>query len=554
VNLRVGANPDPVDVLVIGAGMGGAAISKILAEAGLSVVCLEQGPWVQPDQRPHSSPNYEIQRTSGSWHTSPNVRGFAHDYPVTGDSVLPLMYNGVGGSTVHFTGTWPRYRPSDFRRGTEHGLCPDWPITYEDLHPFYAINDREMGIAGLAGDPSYPAREARQTPPVPPGRTGQIAARGFEKLGWHWWPCDMAVITQQYDGRTPCNNCGNCQSGCPHGSIANTAVTYWPKALRAGADLRPNCRVEEITVDQEGRATGAAYIDRLTGTRYRQRADIVVVCCNGIGTPRLLLASRSGKYPDGLANSSDQVGRNLMHHGIALVEHWVPERLDSHMGVMSAPCFSMEFAETDPARGAVNGIALVICRNNGAGFQAMGSLTANVAPWGKDHHRWFKEHFDHVLGVLVYSEDLPMPENRVTLDPLVKDSDGIPAPHVAYTLHPNDRKLLDFGVERAMELGRAIGAFESKVQRYATPTRDYQPPAWHLLGTCRMGDDPAASVTNKWHQSWDIANLYICDGSSVVTSASINPTSTIGALAVRCAHHLRDHFAELRQATRTTAE
>ena len=137
------------------------------------MVCLEQGPWVQPDQWPHSAANYEIQRTSGIWHTSPNVRGLPQDYPVTGDSVVPLMYNGVGGSTIHFTGTWPRYRPSDFRRGTEHGLCPDWPITYEDLHPVLRDQRRLMGIAGLAGDPSYPARSARQTPPVPPGRTGE---------------------------------------------------------------------------------------------------------------------------------------------------------------------------------------------------------------------------------------------------------------------------------------------------------------------------------------------------------------------------------------------
>jgi choline dehydrogenase-like flavoprotein len=224
------------------------------------------------------------------------------------------------------------------------------------------------------------------------------------------------------------------------------------------------------------------------------------------------------------------------------------------MGVISAPCYSNEFAETDPARGAVNGITLLICRANGAGFQAMGSYSGNTAPWGTAHHRWFKEHFDHVIAVLVYSEDLPVAENRVTLDPHVADSDGIPAPHVEYDLHPNDRTLLDFGVARALELGEAIGAVESREQRYATPARDYQPPAWHLLGTCRMGDDPASSVTNKWHQSWDVPNLYICDGSSVVTSASINPTSTIGALAVRCAHHLRDHFAELRRATRTAAE
>jgi choline dehydrogenase-like flavoprotein len=552
--MRLGATPDPADVLIIGSGMGGAPIAKVLAEAGIRVVCLEQGPWVTPPAYPHASSDWEIQRILGSWSTAPNVRRLPQDYPVTGDSVQPLMYNAVGGSTIHYTGAWPRFRPSDFCKGSEHGMAPDWPLTYEDLAPYYDINDREMGISGIAGDPAYPPRSPRQTPPVPLGKTGRVAARGFNRLGWHWWPFDMAVITQNYDGRLACNNCGNCQSGCPRGSLASTAITYWPKAIRAGADLRPNCRVEEITVDAGGRATGAVYVDRYSGLRYHQRADVVVVSCNGIGTPRLLLNSRSALFPSGLANSSGLVGRNLMHHGLAIVELWVDEALDSHMGVVCAACYSAEFAETDPARGCVNGLTLLICRANGAGFQALGSHSGYRAPWGVEHHRWFKDHFDHVITVLVQTEDLPNPSNAVTLDPVVTDSDGIPAPHVEYTLHPNDRKLIDFGIARALELGEAIGAFDTAVQTFRTPTRDYQPPAWHLLGTCRMGNDPATSVTNKWHQAWDVPNLYICDGSSLVTSGAVNPTSTIGALAVRCAYHLRDNFRELRYAKRTLPE
>jgi choline dehydrogenase-like flavoprotein len=243
-----------------------------------------------------------------------------------------------------------------------------------------------------------------------------------------------------------------------------------------------------------------------------------------------------------------------LHHGIGLVDCYVEERLDSHMGAISSPLYSAEFAETDPARGCVNGVSLLTCRSNGAGYQALGGHAGPRAPWGPGHHAWFRRHFDHVLSILVYTEDLPLPNNRVTLDPDVADSDGIPAPHIEYSLHPNDRKLLDFGIARALELAEAIGAFETYIQTYKAPTRPYQPPAWHLLGTCRMGDDPATSVTNKWHQSWDVPNLYICDGSSMVTCASINPTSTIGAMAVRCAMHLRDNFATLRGAPRTLAD
>jgi choline dehydrogenase-like flavoprotein len=289
----------------------------------------------------------------------------------------------------------------------------------------------------------------------------------------------------------------------------------------------------------------------VTGIRYHQTADVVVVACNGIGTPRLLLNSRSSAFPHGLANSSDQVGRNLMHHGLSVVEIWVDEPLDSHMGVICAPSYSAEFAETDVRRGCVNGLTLLINRSNAAGYQALGSHSAHVAPWGHDHHRWFKDHFDHVVTVIVQTEDLPSPHNRVTLDPAITDSDGIPAPHVEYTLHPNDRKLVDFGIDRALDLADAMDAFDTVAQRFRTPDREYQPPAWHLLGTCRMGDDPETSVTNKWHQAWDVPNLFICDGSSLVTSGPVNPTSTIGALAVRCAHHLRDNFAELRGATKT---
>jgi choline dehydrogenase-like flavoprotein len=197
---------------------------------------------------------------------------------------------------------------------------------------------------------------------------------------------------------------------------------------------------------------------------------------------------------------------------------------------------------------------LLINRSNGAGYQAMGSHSAHVAPWGAGHHRWFKDHFDHVISVVVQTEDLPSPNNRVTLDPDVTDDDGIPAPHVAYTLHPNDRTLIDSGIARALDLGAAINAFDTSVQTFKTPLRSYRPPAWHLMGTCRMGSDPETSVTNKWHQAWDVPNLYICDGSSLVTGGAVNPTSTIGALAVRCGYHLRDNFATLRAATKTLAE
>ena len=461
------------------------------------------------------------------------------------------MWNGVGGSTTVYTATWPRFRPSDFRKGTEHGQQPDWPFTYEDLAPWYEAHDRLAGVSGFLGNPAIPPRGPFQTKPLPPGPVARVVADGFDRLGWHWWPMPCAIIADEYDGRAACNNCGACQSGCPRGSLNDVSLTIWPKAIAAGADLRPFARVERIETDAAGRATGAAYVDRNTGTRHFQGADVVVVAANGIGTARLLLLSATGQHPAGLANSSGVVGRYLMHHGLAMVEAWTEQPLASHAGIISAPILSEEFAETDPSRGFVNGFTMHIVRLNGAGYQALGSHSGNVAPWGADHHAWFRRHFGHGYGCLLVGDDLPLAENRVTLSATQTDSDGLPAPKIDYRLDPNDERMMAFAIDRAKELATAVGAFDVKVNDYTQATGRYAPPAWHLLGTCRMGDDPADSVVNRWHQSWDVPNLYLMDGSVLPTGAAVNPTSTIGAVVLRAASHLRDTFAAARTATRT---
>ena len=546
------ARRDPVDVLVIGSGMGGAIATLTLAEAGLRVVCLEQGPWTPPEAHPHFSPDWEWQRAT-SWNTAPNVRERPADYPVESDDEVTLMWNGVGGSTTVYTATWPRFRPSDFRKGTEHGLQPDWPFTYEDLAPWYEAHDRLSGVSGLIGDPAMPPREAFQTRPLPPGPLGRVVADGFDRLGWHWWPMPCAILAEDYDGRLACNNCGNCQSGCPRGSLNDVSLSLWPKAIAAGAELRTHARVERIETDERGRATGAVYRDRATGTRHFQGADVVIVAANGVGTPRLLLLSADGRFPDGLGNGNGQVGRHLMHHGLAIVEAWTEARLDSHQGILSAALISHEFAETDAARGFVNGFTIHITRLNGAGYQANGSHSGNVAPWGADHHAWFRRHFGHGYSMLLVGDDLPLPENRVTLSATLTDSDGLPAPKITYALGENDRRMMDFAIERAKELAGAVDAFDFKVNDFTRPGVGYNPPAWHLLGTCRLGNDPATSVVNQWGQSWEVPNLYLMDGSVLPTGAAVNPTSTIGAVALRAASHLRDTFGEARRATRTVA-
>jgi 2-methyl-1,2-propanediol dehydrogenase len=191
---------------------------------------------------------------------------------------------------------------------------------------------------------------------------------------------------------------------------------------------------------------------------------------------------------------------------------------------------------------------------NGAGYQAIGSHSGIPVPWGKEHHAWFRRHFGHGFGILCVGEDLPLPENRVTLSGSVKDSSGLPAPRVDYRLHPNDQRMMDFAVDRAVELAEACEAFDIQINRWTIPGKGYAPPAWHLLGTCRMGTDPESSVTNQWGQTWECPNLYIMDGSVLPTGGAVNPTSTIGAVALRCASHLRDTFTDARTATKTLPE
>ena len=250
---------DIVDVLIIGSGASGAAVAWSLAETGMRIVCLEQGDWTNPAEYPSTRRDWEVQAT-GPWSINPNVRKRATDSPID-DSESPITvvnFNGVGGSTVLHSAHWPRFHPSDFRVRTLDGVADDWPIDYATLDPFFALNDRNIGVSGLAGDPAIPAHQP-PLPPVPLGLMGETIGRGFNKLGWHWWPSDSALITRDYEGREACANLGPCSSGCAKGAKSSADITYWPAARRAGVELRTHCRVREILVDENDMATGVVY-------------------------------------------------------------------------------------------------------------------------------------------------------------------------------------------------------------------------------------------------------------------------------------------------------
>ncbi|HVM68149.1 MAG TPA: GMC family oxidoreductase N-terminal domain-containing protein, partial [Acidimicrobiales bacterium] len=304
----------PVDVLVVGAGVAGGVVAKRLAEAGLSVMCLEQGAWPDRAEYPGASAEWEL-RAAKQWSSAPQVRSSSADYPIDlGASEFgTLNFNGVGGGSVLYNAQWPRMLPDDFRVRSVDGVADDWPIGYSDLQPYYEATDRDFGVSGLGGNPMYPPGAEPPLPPLPIGDIGLRVARAHARLGWHWWPGTNAILSTSHAGRNPCVQRGSCGSGCNEGAKASTDVTHWPSVVRLGGVVVTGARVRRIVTDDRGLACGADWVDD-EGAEHYQPADLVVCAANGIGTPRLLLASAGPRHPDGLANSSGLVGRNLMLH------------------------------------------------------------------------------------------------------------------------------------------------------------------------------------------------------------------------------------------------
>jgi choline dehydrogenase-like flavoprotein len=518
---------DAADVVVVGAGAAGAALTWRLAQRGARVVCLEQGDWAQPEDFASARTDFEVSLRRGPHSLLPSQRRRPEDYPLVGVGIEPdqiAMHNGVGGGTVHWEAHFPRFHPSDFRVRGLDAVADDWPIGYRDLEPYYDLNDRMMGVSGLAGDPANAPRSPRPLPPLPIGRSAEALVRGFEKLGWHWWVSDNAVASRDHDGRSGCDDRGRCNLGCALRAKASCDVTYWPKALALGAELRTWTRVRQVVHDAGGRATGVLYYDR-AGQLHEQRASAVVVCCNGIGTPRLLLNSKSPLFPDGIGNGEGMVGRHFMIHPARYLEASFAEPFET-ASFSGSPIFSQEFYETDRSRDFVRGYSLMIYRPFGPLSVAWGDV--EPVPWGAAHHEEMRRRFGHTVGIAVMAEDLPEPENRVELDGERADSHGIPAPRVTYRVGDNTRRMLAHGAASARQALQAAGALavrdNGRIGYFA-----------HLMGTARMGSDPGRSVVDRWHRVHAVPHLYVVDGSSFVTSAAVNPTSTIGALALRAA-------------------
>lgn len=532
---------EPVDVLIVGAGASGTALAWSLYETRMRILCLEQGPWVNRLDFPSNRSDYELSRYA-EFSCDPNVRKLPQDYPINADDspITPVNFNAVGGSTINYLAHWPRFHPSDFRARSLDGVADDWPLNYQTLEPFYEMNNRMMGVSGLAGNPAYPAYKP-PLPPIPIGKLGRTLARGFNELGWHWWPSDVSILSEDHDGRARCVNAGTCDLGCSTGAKASVDITYWPLLQRSGVQLRTHCRVREVTLDSNGMANGVLYYDE-NGQLQTQKAELVVLACNGVGTPRIMLNSTSARFPDGIANRSGQVGRNLMFHPLSGVTGIFDEPMEGFKGPMACSILSQEFYETDTSRDFVRGYGLHSGRYTTPMTYALGGYGIDKPiPWGEEHRRHFDEIYPFCAGLTVVTEDLPREYNTVTLDPELADSDGIPAPKISYRLDDNTAKMLAHGEARAEEALLAAGA------KYTLSGNGevWRRAGWHLMGTARMGNDPERSVVNAWGRCHDVKNLFIVDGSIFVTAAAVNPTCTIQALALYIGDSIKKNLASL---------
>jgi len=355
-----------------------------------------------------------------------------------------------------------------------------------------------------------------------------LTERAARKLGWTAFPAPMAILSQPYQGRPACLQCGFCMSfGCEVGAKSSTLVGMIPQAERTGrCEVRPDSYVRKLEVDRRGRVTGAVYFDRDRREVF-QPARAVVVCANGIETPRLLLLSQSSQFPQGLANSSGLVGKHLMFNGGAMVGGLFEHEINGYRGVHVTRVIH-DFYQLDPALGIVGGGGIDTRFDFHPIAFALDGLPPDGPRWGSHYKRMLRDYYNRTMYALAHTSSLPLESNSVSLDPEVRDAWGLPAPRITFREHENDQRLYRFFQDRALQLLEAAGA----VERWAFSLDTYLPAA-HLLGTCRMGNDPARSVVDRYHRAHDVPNLFLVDGSSFVTGGRGQPTCTIQALAFR---------------------
>lgn len=516
---------ETADIVIVGAGAGGLAFAWVVADPGLKVLVLERGDYVNQRQGPTLDAGWELALQT-RFNANPNLRAGPADHPVDDENtpIKPAFFNAVGGSTIRWGAHFPRFRPSDFRARSLDGVGTDWPIGYDDLEPYYDLNDRMMGVAGLAGDPANPPRSERPCPPLPLCPATEKLAAGFDRLGWHWWPSDAAILTTDRPDRQACNNCGPCGLGCPRHARASADIAYAGPVRAKGVEIRTGSTVTAIEIAQSGgRVDAISYLDR-NGKPNRVACAELVIAGNGIGTARLLLDRPEFRHP--------LLGRGLMLHPTAIVTGVFNENLASYRGAFAAALVSQEFYETDPSRGFKRGFQMQALRGQGPLTTAQGGYGLALT-WGKRHAAAFTETFGRTLSLTVTCDDLPEEENRIEIDADRQDKWGMPIPRMIYRLGENTKAMLRFGIERASEALSATGASTIKVTELSRPA------GFHLMGTARMSDDPKQGIADQVGRVHGIESLTLADSSLFVSAAPANPTPTLQAIALRAGNAMR---------------
>jgi choline dehydrogenase-like flavoprotein len=508
-------------VVVIGTGAGGGVLANELAQKGVPVVALEAGGGYLPED--YVNDEWEAfaqlswldkRTTSGSWR-------IATDFP----NLPAWIVKAVGGTTIHFAGASLRFQDHEWKALSTYGPMPganllDWPIDAAEMAPWYDKAEAKMGVTRTGGRPGLPG-----------SNNFKVFEAGARALGYASVDTgNMAINAVDYDDRVACQQTGFCFQGCKWGAKWSTAYTDIPRGIDTGnLEVRQGAMALRIEHDAGGRVTGVVYADK-DGNQQLQKAKLVAVAGNTIESPRLLLNSASPMFPDGLANSSGQVGRNYMRHTTGSVYAVFEQPVRMWRGTTMAGVIRDE-ARHDPSRGFVGGYEM---ETLSLGLPFMAAFL-DPGAWGREFTSAL-DGYDRMAGMWIVGEDMPQETNRVTLNTEVTDDFGLPVPNVHFDDHPNDVAMRSHAYGRGEALYKAVGATR------VFPTPPY--PSTHNLGTNRMSENPRDGVVNRWGQTHDVPNLFVSDGSVFTTGAAENPTLTIVALAIRQADHIAGELSK----------
>jgi gluconate 2-dehydrogenase alpha chain len=552
-----GAEPPtgPADVVLVGVGAMGSVVAPILARAGLRVVGLEAGPWrtrndFLPDELGSA---YYCRGEMGPKFLSETPRWRRNAGEPTREATFSLgrMMNGVGGSVIHWGGALRRCHPHHFRYLTHvresfgEGALPeghtlvDWPVTYEDLEPYYTKVEYLIGVAGNDDNPFVPRREPYPLPPLRPFRTSEIFRKATKEMGLHPYPTPVAVNSEPYNGYPVTTYCAWSGGFGPFNDERwHPGLTSVPEALATGNfELRTHCRVVRVLTDPDGRASGVEYVDA-GGERRVQEARAVILCGYTFENVRLMLLSGDGRHRDGLGNDRGQVGKHFMTKMWADVYGYFPDTIfNKHTGP-AAQMWSLDdfiAADFDSASHGFVGGATPNVENQQLPIQiSREGLPPDVPSWGKGYKDHLRE-WQHVCAVRLQPESLSYETDFLDLDPYYRDRSGLGLPLVRITcdLRENERRLADWMEAKGEEILVAMGA-----------TKTWRGPRFrgvcssHDLGGCRMGEDPATSVVDPELRVHDTPGLYVFSGAVFPTCPGVNPTLTMWALCYRAAERL----------------